>query len=53
MNIHEYQAKELLAKFGVPVPAGHAAMSVDEAVAAAEKQRRDEEAAASSVTPVG
>ena len=33
MNIHEYQAKELLAKFGVPVPAGHAAMSVDEAVA--------------------
>jgi len=37
MNIHEYQAKELLAKFGVPVPAGHAAMSVAEAVAAAEK----------------
>ena len=35
MNIHEYQAKELLAKFGVPVPAGHAAMSADEAVAAA------------------
>jgi succinyl-CoA synthetase beta subunit len=37
MNIHEYQAKELLAKFGVPVPAGHAAMTVDEAVAAAGK----------------
>jgi succinyl-CoA synthetase beta subunit len=37
MNIHEYQAKELLAKFGVPVPAGHAAMSVDEAVQAAEQ----------------
>ncbi len=36
MNIHEYQAKELLAKFGVPVPAGHAAMSVEEAVKAAE-----------------
>ncbi len=35
MNIHEYQAKELLAKFGVPVPAGHAAMSSDEAIAAA------------------
>jgi succinyl-CoA synthetase beta subunit len=35
MNIHEYQAKELLAKFGVPVPAGHAAMSVDEAISAA------------------
>ena len=37
MNIHEYQAKELLAKFGVPVPVGHAAMSVEEAVAAAGK----------------
>jgi succinyl-CoA synthetase beta subunit len=37
MNIHEYQAKELLAKFGVPVPAGHAAMTVDEAVDAAKK----------------
>ena len=35
MNIHEYQAKELLAKFGVPVPAGTAAMSADEAIAAA------------------
>jgi len=37
MNIHEYQAKDLLAKFGVPVPAGHAAMSVEEAVAASAK----------------
>ncbi len=37
MNIHEYQAKELLAKFGVPVPAGHPAMTIEEAVAAAEK----------------
>ena len=37
MNIHEYQAKELLAKFGAPVPAGHAAFSVEEAVAAAGK----------------
>jgi succinyl-CoA synthetase beta subunit len=37
MNIHEYQAKELLAKFGVAVPLGFAAMSVDEAVAAAGK----------------
>jgi len=37
MNIHEYQAKELLAKFGVPVPAGYAAMSVDEAIEAAKK----------------
>jgi succinyl-CoA synthetase beta subunit len=37
MNIHEYQAKELLAKYGVPVPAGFAAMSVEEAVEAAGK----------------
>jgi succinyl-CoA synthetase beta subunit len=37
MNIHEYQAKELLAKYGVPVPAGHAAMSVEEAVDAAKQ----------------
>src|SRR3954469_8621894 len=37
MNIHEYQAKDLLAKFGVPVPAGFAAMSADEAVEAAAK----------------
>ncbi|HEX8669941.1 MAG TPA: ADP-forming succinate--CoA ligase subunit beta [Allosphingosinicella sp.] len=37
MNIHEYQAKELLAKAGIPVPAGYPALSVEEAVAAAEK----------------
>jgi succinyl-CoA synthetase beta subunit len=35
MNIHEYQAKELLAKYGVPVPAGYPAMDVEEAIAAA------------------
>ena len=35
MNIHEYQGKELLAKFGVAIPAGIAAFSVEEAVAAA------------------
>lgn len=37
MNIHEYQAKEVLAKFGVPVPAGIAVFSADEAVKAAQK----------------
>ena len=37
MNIHEYQAKELLRSFGVPTGHGHAAFSVDEAVEAAEK----------------
>jgi succinyl-CoA synthetase beta subunit len=35
MNIHEYQGKELLAKFGIAIPAGVAALTVDEAVAAA------------------
>jgi len=37
MNIHEHQAKTLLAEFGVPVPRGYPAFSVEEAVAAAEK----------------
>jgi succinyl-CoA synthetase beta subunit len=37
MNIHEYQAKELLAKFGVAIPAGIAALSVEDAVAAAKQ----------------
>ncbi len=37
MNIHEYQAKELLAKYGIGIPTGYAAMNVEEAVAAAEK----------------
>ena len=38
MNIHEYQAKEVLRSFGVPTGKGHAAFSVDEAVKAAESQ---------------
>jgi succinyl-CoA synthetase beta subunit len=38
MNIHEYQAKELLRKFGVVTGKGIAAFTVDEAVAAAETQ---------------
>ncbi len=37
MNIHEYQAKELYRQYGIPTPSGHAAFSVDEAVAAAKK----------------
>src|SRR3954466_6782034 len=37
LNIHEYKAKELLTKYGVPVPAGYAALSVEEAVEAAQK----------------
>ncbi|HEU4537098.1 MAG TPA: ATP-grasp domain-containing protein, partial [Polyangiaceae bacterium] len=30
MNIHEYQAKQLFARYGVPVPKGHPAFSADE-----------------------
>ena len=37
MNIHEYQAKQLLARHGVAVPAGDACKTVDEARAAATK----------------
>ena len=32
MNIHEYQAKQVLGKFGVPVPNGKVAYTPDEAV---------------------
>jgi succinyl-CoA synthetase beta subunit len=35
MNIHEYQAKELLKRYGVPVPAGKVASTPAEAKAAA------------------
>ena len=37
MKIHEYQAKEILKKYGVAVPDGIAATSVEEAVEAAKK----------------
>ena len=36
MNIHEYQAKQLLAKYGVAVPKGGVAYTPDEAVKVAE-----------------
>ncbi|WP_410769269.1 ADP-forming succinate--CoA ligase subunit beta [Fontibacillus sp. BL9] len=35
MNIHEYQGKEVLKQYGVAVPAGKVAFTVDEAVEAA------------------
>ena len=35
MNFHEYQAKELFAQFGIPVPAGKAVRTADEALEAA------------------
>lgn len=37
MNVHEYQGKEILRKYGVITPRGIPAFSVDEAVAAANK----------------
>jgi len=37
MKIHEYQAKALLARYGVPVPRGEVAYTVEEAEAAAKK----------------
>jgi len=35
VNIHEYQAKEIFQKYGVPTPRGRVAFTVDEAVEAA------------------
>jgi succinyl-CoA synthetase beta subunit len=37
MKIHEYQAKQIFARYGVPIPRGYPATSVDEAEAAAKK----------------
>ncbi len=36
MKIHEHQGKDLFKRFGIPVPRGQVAFSVDEAVAAAD-----------------
>lgn len=36
MNVHEYQGKQILKKYGVVVPNGHVAFTPDEAVEAAE-----------------
>ncbi len=41
MKIHEYQAKELLKKFGVPVPRGIVAHSIEEAEQAAKELGTD------------
>jgi len=37
MKIHEYQAKQILSRFGVPVPRGEPAFTAEQAFAAAEK----------------
>ncbi|HLR31464.1 MAG TPA: ADP-forming succinate--CoA ligase subunit beta [Fodinibius sp.] len=39
MKIHEYQAKELLKEYNVPVPAGVSATTVDQAVEAAREMK--------------
>lgn len=41
MNLHEYQGKELLKKYGVPVQEGHIATTLDEAVEAWNKVREE------------
>ncbi|MEO6168573.1 MAG: ATP-grasp domain-containing protein, partial [Chitinophagales bacterium] len=41
MNLHEYQGKELLKRYGVPVQEGFAVESVDAAIEAA-KQLKNE-----------
>lgn len=41
MNIHEYQAKEILRSYGVAVPKGKVAFSPDEAVKAAKELNAD------------
>jgi succinyl-CoA synthetase beta subunit len=37
MKIHEYQAKVIFARYGVPIPRGYLAVSVDEAASAASR----------------
>ncbi|ACY17635.1 ADP-forming succinate--CoA ligase subunit beta [Haliangium ochraceum] len=41
MKIHEYQGKELLKRYGVPVPFGIAATSVEDAIAAVPKVQKE------------
>ena len=37
MNLHEYQAKQLLAEYDLPVPQGQVAGNVEEALSVADK----------------
>ena len=37
MKIHEYQGKQIFQKYGVPIPKGYPAFTVDEAEAQAKK----------------
>ena len=42
MKLHEYQAKDVLREYGVAVPAGHVARTVEEAVAAARQMQEED-----------
>ena len=46
MKIHEYQGKELFAKYGVPIPKGYVAFTVDEA------EQRAKQLLAETASPV-
>src|ERR1700688_303779 len=37
MKIHEYQAKQIFARYGIPIPRGYVAFGIDEAEAAAKR----------------
>ena len=37
MNLHEYQSKQLFARYGIPIPQGRVATTADEAAAAAQE----------------
>ncbi len=41
MNLHEYQAKQLFAKYGMPVPAGEVAWNAEDAVSVASRLETD------------
>ena len=41
MKVHEYQAKEIFSKYGIPVPRGNVAFTVDEAASLAENLIRE------------
>jgi len=49
MKIHEYQAKAIFARYGVPVPRGYLALSVDEAAAAAARLAQETSSAVAVV----
>ena len=53
MKIHEYQGKEILRRYGVPVPRGEVAFTADEARAAAERLGGGRSSSKRRFTPEG